>query len=105
MNYQICKRCGRMFKKNGRIYCEECFPITEREYEIIMEYIRKNPDATILDIITETGVTLKSINNLVEEGSVVYVENRDRVLDEDKLSESMEKIVGKKGTFHIRRIR
>lgn len=93
MSYEICKRCGKFFNKNGKSYCEDCIEKTEKEHDIIIDYVMKHPNSTILDIITETGVTLKSINNLVEEGYVSY----------DKLSKAMDKIVDNRSKFHIRR--
>lgn len=103
MAYEICKRCGKMFKKNGKSYCEDCLEKTEKEHDLIIDYVRKYPDATILDIITEAGVTLKSINCLVEEGYVSYVENKLKKIDNEKLSEAVGKIVGTKSKFHISR--
>lgn len=103
MAYEICKRCNKMFQKNGKSYCEDCLEKTEKEHDLIIDYVRKHPDSTILEIITETGVTLKSINSLVEEGYVSYVDNKLKKIDEDKLSEAMDKIVDRKGKFHIRR--
>ena len=102
MTYEICKRCGRMFQRNNKYYCEECFEITEKEHDLVIEYVRKYPDATILDIITATGVTLKSINCLVEEGYVSYVDNKVKEIDEERLVEAMDKILDKKSKFHLK---
>lgn len=71
--YEICKRCGKLFKKNKKIYCESCFQINKREYDIITDYISQYPNSSVLNIITETGVSLKSINCLIEDGDIVYV--------------------------------
>ncbi len=103
MAYEICKRCSKMFKKNGKLYCEDCLDKTEKEHDLIIDYVRKHPDSTILDIITETGVTLKSINSLVDEGYVSYIDNKLKKIDDDKLAEAMDKIVDRKSKFHIRR--
>lgn len=104
MAYEICGRCGKMFPKNGRAYCEDCFEKTEKELDLILEYISKYPDATILEIITETGVSLKSINCLVKEGHVSYVENKlDKAQDEEV--KNVEKIVVKKNEFYTKRNR
>ena len=72
MAYQVCKICGSMFEKNGREYCEDCFAENEKEYNLVLDYIEKHPNHTILDITTDTKVPLKSINRFVEEGSVSY---------------------------------
>ena len=76
MSYAICKRCGKMFKQNKNKYCEECFEINQREYGLIREYIKQNPNATVMDIITDKKVSLKTIDCLVEDGDISYVENK-----------------------------
>lgn len=81
MSYAICKRCGKMFKQNKNKYCEECFEINQREYALIREHIKQNPNATVMDIITEKKVSLKTIDILVEDGDVSYIENKLAVED------------------------
>ena len=103
MAYEMCKRCGKFFDRNGRSYCEDCFKKTEREHDLIIEHIRKHPDATILDIITATGVTLKSINCLVEDGYVSYVENKSKKIENEDLSKVIDKIADTKSKFHMTR--
>lgn len=77
MAYEICKVCEKMFVKNGKGYCEDCYNENKREYELVLDYISKHPNDTVLDIITETKVPLKSINRFVEEGSVSYNNRED----------------------------
>lgn len=48
----------------------------EKEQDLIISYVRKHENATVLDIISQTGVSLKTINSLVEEGYVSYRENQ-----------------------------
>lgn len=91
-----------MFEKNGKSYCEECFEDTEKEHDLIIEYIRKSPDATILDIISNTGVTLKSIQCLVDDGHVSYKDNKLEKRDNEYPNE-MNSSVNRKSKFHIRR--
>lgn len=103
MTYEICKRCGKMFEKNGKTYCESCFEKNKREYNLITDYIRQHPNATVLDIITETGVSLKTINYLVEEGGISYVENKLVSEDIGEDSRSLDRSSGKREKFHLRR--
>ena len=103
MAYEICKRCGKMFEKSGEIYCRDCFEKTRREYEIIIRYIRKYPDAIVLDIIAETGVSFKGINCLVEDGSFTYVENKLITKNVEENLEQTSKRSTKSGKFHFRR--
>lgn len=103
MAYEMCRRCGKLFNRNGKSYCEDCFQKAEREHDLIIEYVRKHPDASILEIITATGVALKSINCLVEDGYVSYVENKLRKIDEEDFANVIDKIADTKSKFHITR--
>jgi len=92
-----------MFDKNGKLYCKTCFEKNEREYDLITNHVRKNPNATVLDIITETGVSLKSINCLVEDGGISYVENKISIKDKDENSKSTDRTAPKRNKFHLTR--
>lgn len=77
ITYQICARCKKMFKKNKSLYCEPCTGKNDKDYAVIVAYIRENPGATVMEVITATGATLKSINCFIEDGSISYVENKE----------------------------
>lgn len=62
-----------MFEKNKEIYCRVCAEKTAKDYALITEHITKHPLATVLEIVTTTGVELKSIDCLTKDGSLSYV--------------------------------
>lgn len=64
-----------MFKKTKELYCESCSKINKKDYDLVMTHIRENPGATTMDVISATGVTLKSINCFIEDGSISYAKN------------------------------
>lgn len=103
MAYEICKRCGRMFEKTGITYCKDCYEQNRNDYRTILEHIRKHPGATVMDIIGATSVSLKTINTLVEDGDISYIENK--ILAEDMYNklETENKISVKRDKFHSRR--
>lgn len=103
MAYEICKRCSKMFKKNGKIYCKDCFEKNEKEYDLIKRHIKKHPNASVMDIISETSVSLKTINCLVEEGGVSYVENKLKVEDNEEASKKIDKLSINRSKFHLTR--
>lgn len=103
MSYQICKRCSKMFEKNGRQYCKDCFEKNQGEYGLIIKHIRKHPNASVMDIITETGVSLKTINCLVEDGDVSYVENKLIAEEIDNDSKTEDRVSLKRNRFHLTR--
>lgn len=76
MAYQICKRCNKMFEKDKEIYCKICAEKNAKDYKLIIEHITQYPLATVLEIVTETGAELKSIDCLTKDGSLSYVNTK-----------------------------
>lgn len=71
MNYQICRLCNELKASTNNQICESCTD----EYKTIRTHIEKNPKSTVLEISTETRVSLKRINQLVEIGRFTLVPN------------------------------
>lgn len=69
-----------------------------------MKYIENHPNAIVIDIITETGVSLKSINCLVEQGSVSYIDNKLELKD-DKVKKKLDNLFDTKNKFHYNRFK
>lgn len=67
-----------MYEKSGRQYCPSCFEENDREYKLVLDYIEENPVNTVLDIITETKVSVKTINRFIEEGIISYKEGEEK---------------------------
>lgn len=100
--YTYCKRCNGLFERSGKPYCKDCEEIMDKEYDKIIEYLKKNPGAMIIDIIADTGVTLKTINLLVEEGYVSYTGTENQI-DNFELSKKLQKVM-KNSKFHIKEL-
>lgn len=98
MTYQICKRCNKMFEKNKELYCESCAKLNQKDYALITGHIRDNPGATVMEVVTATGASLKSINCFVEDGSFSYVENK--MSGEKTFNLNHEEPEFKTGKFH-----
>ncbi|MBZ2174849.1 hypothetical protein K8M07_06255 [Schnuerera sp. xch1] len=105
MAYEICSMCGKFFKRNGRRFCEDCFEKTEKEYDLIVEYIKTHHNATVLDIISDTGVSLKTIDCLVEEGYVTYIENKVQTSEEEQSLEKTPNSSKNEGKFYSKGLR
>ncbi|MFA5576511.1 MAG: hypothetical protein WCZ27_03025 [Tissierellaceae bacterium] len=103
MSYSICKRCNELFERNGKDYCPSCTEKLNKEYDLIIDYIKKSPQATVVDIIIDTGVSLKTINLMVEEGYVSYVPKDDKDIDNRQLVVKIQKLV-KRGKFYSREL-
>ena len=65
----VCKDCeGLMvFEGLGRYKCEKCGFTEHDDYGKARNYIEEHPGANVAQISQATGVTTKSINNMVKE--------------------------------------
>lgn len=90
-----------MFEKNKSLYCESCAKKNKKDYHLITDHIKDNPGATVMEVITATGATLKSINCFIEDGSFSYVKNNDGS-DDKTFSLRDEEVEFKTAKFHGR---
>ncbi len=102
MAYNICKRCNVLFEGSGRSYCSSCLEKHSKDQDLIIEYVKRHPGSTVIDIIVDTGVTLKSINLLVEEGYVSYVNNGLETVDNQELTNKIKKLIDTGSRFHLK---
>lgn len=65
-----CKKCGgvMIFKGVGEYQCEDCGALDYDEYGIVRNYIEKHSKATMAYIAAQTGVSQKSIRQMLKEG-------------------------------------
>lgn len=101
ITYKICRRCKKMFEKvenNNALYCQICLEKNNKDYDLIIDYIKESPGATVMEIITATGATLKSINCFIDDGSMSYIGSPD-----GQTIDIPQKVDTNKGKFHTRR--
>ncbi|TCK93387.1 hypothetical protein EDC19_1580 [Natranaerovirga hydrolytica] len=103
MAYEVCKRCSKMFKRTGKHFCDDCLEKNEKELELITEFLKKNPSATVLEIIAGTGVSIKIINILVEKGSIAYVDQKIKEEVKPSNEQNDEKQTGDFTPYSIRK--
>ncbi len=89
-----------MFETNKQAYCEPCSRKNDRDYALIIDHIRDNPGATVMEVISATGATLQSINCFVKDGSISYVE--DKISVEKTFNLPDEPVEFKTAKFHGR---
>lgn len=71
MNVRNCPRCNRIFvPQSGRNICPVCIREEEDKYEIIREYLRDNPGATLIEVVNATGVDEDIIMRFIREGRI-----------------------------------
>ena len=64
-----CTRCNALFVKSLRVICQKCYKDEEEAFQIVYRFLRdrKNREATILEIVEETGVEEEIIIKFVKE--------------------------------------
>lgn len=70
MNVDNCPRCGRLYVKNLMNLCQPCIKDLEHEYEICVEYLRKNRGTTIQELSDVTEISIKEITRFIREGRI-----------------------------------
>lgn len=74
----VCKECGGVlvYKGLGEYRCEECGASEYDDYGKVRGYLEKHKGANVADISTETGVSRKSIRQMVKENRFEVIESR-----------------------------
>lgn len=70
MNVDNCPRCGRLYVKNIRDLCQPCVKELEYQYEICVEYLRKNRGTNIQELSDATEIPIKEITRFIREGRI-----------------------------------
>ncbi|NLV92561.1 MAG: MerR family transcriptional regulator [Firmicutes bacterium] len=71
MSLRNCNRCGVVFSSRGSRICPRCLQREQEEFEIVRDYIRKNPGATVAETSIATEVPVEQINQFVREGRLI----------------------------------
>lgn len=74
----VCRECGGVlvYKGLGEYRCEECGISEFDDYGKVRNYLEKNKGANVANISAETGVSRKSIRQMVKENRFEVIENR-----------------------------
>ena len=74
----ICEKCGGVlvYKGLGEYRCEECGEFEYDDYGKVRGYLEKHKGANVADISMETGVSRKSLRQMVKENRFEVNENR-----------------------------
>lgn len=58
MSLGNCKNCGKLYLMERSLYCEDCTKEQEELYRTARDYLKLNPNSTILDIHLKTGIPI-----------------------------------------------
>lgn len=65
MNHKtICGYCGELEAPANRTICDAC----AEKYSTIRCYIQKNPQSTLMEISSSTGISLMKIKTFIDRG-------------------------------------
>ncbi|MNC02671.1 hypothetical protein D3C75_500470 [compost metagenome] len=70
MNVDNCPRCGRLYVKNIMEVCQPCIKELEYQYEICVDYLRKNRGTNIQELSDATDISIKEITRFIREGRI-----------------------------------
>lgn len=72
LNVLNCKRCGRIFRsENRRLICTICVKELEESFDKVKEYVYENPAATIVEVASDTEVSIEQIKNWIREERLI----------------------------------
>jgi hypothetical protein len=60
-----CAKCGKLQVRRPDTLCHDCLQIYISESNVIKDFVKANPGATIMDVVRETGYSVKRINEIL----------------------------------------
>lgn len=73
MQIAKCKWCGRPFQSFGLPFCPKCMQELDEQYKPVRDYLYDNPNATIEEVVAETGVPQRVILFYLRDGRLRMV--------------------------------
>jgi len=68
MAFENCTQCGKLSVQLVRGVCSACLEADDQMYRTVTEYLRRNPDADVTSIASDTGVTEKKVLEFLRTG-------------------------------------
>lgn len=73
-----CQRCGRIDQTASESgFCHKCKEIEKAEYNLVREYVRTHPNASVIEVHNQTQVALKTLDRMVVNGSLILVDHEE----------------------------
>lgn len=66
----ICTVCGKLYERNGKNKCNECFKKEENYYKTIRDYVISHKNVSAIDVNRDTGIPISIILKFIEEGRI-----------------------------------
>ncbi len=79
----LCKQCGKLFQSLGSSNCSVCTEEMDKAFKVVKEYLYDNWDATVLNVVKDTGVPEKYVLSFLKEGRLNIENNEENLKCED----------------------
>jgi hypothetical protein len=73
MSIRNCPECGRLFEFVYKNLCPECNQKEEDDFDLVANYLKKNPGVGLDDISEATGVTVDTVIKMLKSGRLLSV--------------------------------
>ena len=80
MDVRNCPQCGRIYKFTGRALCPKCVQEDEKEFELVKQYLREHPGASIAEISEETEIEEQKVISYLRDGRLQLVPGQTGIL-------------------------
>ena len=68
MDIRNCPKCRQVFTYVNSPYCPMCEKEEEKIFETVRVYIKENQNASMVEVVEATGVSMKKITRYIKEG-------------------------------------
>lgn len=113
MDVRNCRRCKKLFNYiGGQPICPSCASELEDIFNVVREYLRDNPKATLTEISTDNDVSVQQLKQWVREERLAFTDDSPVAIEceecgamiktgryckhcKDKMADGMNKIIHK----------
>ncbi|KQX66925.1 hypothetical protein ASD40_27600 [Paenibacillus sp. Root444D2] len=60
-----CETCGQVYISKFEKHCKSCSQLQIKESHKVKDFVRAHPRATLIEVYHQTGVSLKTIKELM----------------------------------------
>jgi hypothetical protein len=71
MSLENCKQCGKIYLMDRLLYCEACRQEQEQLFYRVRDYVKQNPNCTLLDVHIQTGIPIAKILEIQKEMKIL----------------------------------
>jgi len=75
----VCKVCGKLYERNGKDKCNECFQKEELAYKTIREYVLSHAGVSAIDVNKATGIPISLILKFIDEGRIELKKPKEKI--------------------------